>query len=154
MSGAQFPTRDTLPVNLEFALWDFNETPPSELLATFDIVHIRFVVGAIRASDPVSVLDRLIQLLKPDGILQWDEAAMGEPPLRYPPGHTSDVFIDLLNTANAKIGSSVNVDNWVSKLGAMFQERGLQYVEERRSGEYRKEMLTYWAQMQIVSCPF
>jgi hypothetical protein len=89
VSGAQFPARQTLPNNLEFGLWDFHKPPLSELQGTFDYVHIRFVVGAICASDSVPVLDHLIQLLKPNGILQWDESTLGEPPLKYPPGHSA-----------------------------------------------------------------
>jgi hypothetical protein len=72
--------------------------------------------------------------------LQWDEAALGEPPLKYPPGHSSEVSIDLFNTVLSKRGSNMNVNDWVGKLGSMFQERGLQLVEERRGGEFKKEM--------------
>jgi hypothetical protein len=46
----------------------------------------------------------------------------------------------------------MNVNDWVGKLGSMFQQRGLQHVEERRFSEYKTEMWKYWAQLQTVSC--
>jgi hypothetical protein len=60
VSEAHFLARGTLPDNLEFGLWNFYEPPPSHLQGSFDIVHVRFVVGAIRSSDPGQVLDHLI----------------------------------------------------------------------------------------------
>jgi hypothetical protein len=151
VSGAQFLARETLLDSLKFVLSNFYDPPPPDLQGSFDIVHIRFVVGAIHGGDLVPVLDHPIQLLKPSGILQWDEAALGEPPLKYPPSHSSDVFIELFNAVLSKSGSNMNVNDWVGKLGSMFQERGLQLVEERRGGEFKKEMWKYWGQIHVVS---
>jgi hypothetical protein len=154
VSEAHFPARGTLPDNLEFGLWNFYEPPPSHLQGSFDIVHVRFVVGAIRSSDPGQVLDHLIQLLKPDGILQWDEGPIAEAPLKYPAGHSSDAFVDVLNTIASKTGAKAGIGTWVGKLGLIFQEHGLHLVEEKRGGEVKREMWKYWAQMQIVGSSY
>lgn len=154
ISGAQFPNRETLPRNLEFRLWSFHEPPPSDLQGTLDVVHVRLILEAIRDGGPVPVLDHLIQLLKPNGILQWDEIAAANLPLKYPPGHSSDTLEDLFNGIFSKAGIHMNIYDWVAKLGSTFEERGLQLVEERRGGQYAEEMWKYWGQNQIVGCSY
>ena len=146
--GAQSHLQKTLPVNTELRSWDVYSAPPQDLKGTFDVVHLHQLAAsaaATKAGKPGDVLDHLIELLKPEGILQWDELAAAELPLTYPPGQCKTAYQQLFDQMHAKTGSR---PVWISELGSGFRERGLAVLEVR-GGEPKKEMWKYWAQVNV-----
>ncbi|KAK0509982.1 hypothetical protein JMJ35_007376 [Cladonia borealis] len=73
ISLAQCPPRAWLPHNVQLFSWDFFTEVPVDLVAKFDVVHIRLVAVTIRNNDPTVLVRNLARLLKPGGFLQWDE---------------------------------------------------------------------------------
>ncbi|KAH7012152.1 S-adenosyl-L-methionine-dependent methyltransferase [Microdochium trichocladiopsis] len=74
ISSMQFPHAAWLPENLSFDVRDILTDPPNELWGTFDLVHIRLVVLVARQlDDPRRIIRHVHKLLKPGGILQWEE---------------------------------------------------------------------------------
>ncbi|KAM0144124.1 hypothetical protein ACHAO1_000403 [Botrytis cinerea] len=57
----------------KFVLWDMTKSFPKEYHGTFDVVHIRFVVVALKAEQIKGVVENLVELLKPGGYLQWTD---------------------------------------------------------------------------------
>jgi hypothetical protein len=63
-----------LPANLKFAVLDVMASePPAELLAAFDVVHIRFFNAIVKNNNVQPVISMVTKLLKPGGWLQWEE---------------------------------------------------------------------------------
>ena len=46
---------------------------PDDLIGKHDFVNVRLLVLVIEGGDPRSVLQNLVQMLKPGGFLQWDD---------------------------------------------------------------------------------
>lgn len=68
VSPTRFPA--ATPSNLSFETLDMYGPIPQKLHNAFDVVHIRLVSGAIRDADPTPVLENVLQMLKPGGMLQ------------------------------------------------------------------------------------
>ncbi|KAF7907626.1 uncharacterized protein EAF01_005212 [Botrytis porri] len=71
ISPDQFP-KNPAP-ETKFVLWDMTKTFPKEYHGTFDVVHVRLVVLALKAEQIKGVVENLIELLKPNGYLQWTD---------------------------------------------------------------------------------
>ncbi len=81
MSGSQFPAPWDVPkpdgkmskCAVSFETWDIFDPVPPHLIEQFDIVHARLLVGPISDAQKsrTLVLDRLFQILKPGGWVQW-----------------------------------------------------------------------------------
>ncbi|TEY80584.1 hypothetical protein BOTCAL_0037g00400 [Botryotinia calthae] len=59
----------------KFVLWDMTKSFPKEYHGTFDVVHIRLVVLALKAEQIKGVTENLVELLKPGGYLQWTDVS-------------------------------------------------------------------------------
>jgi SAM-dependent methyltransferase len=73
ISAEQFPTASSLPANVCLNTADIKLPFPVKLHAQYDIVHLRLLVCALDKDDWLPVARNCIQLLKPGGIIQWDE---------------------------------------------------------------------------------
>ena len=75
ISDVQFPSPTELPSNVHFhttnALQPFSE----EHHGQFDLVHLRLLVCALEKDDWIKVATNVSQLLKPGGVIQWEEAS-------------------------------------------------------------------------------
>lgn len=136
MTDELFPTEDERPGNIEYALWDMYTPPPSQYLGTFDVVNIRLIFGAVRNNNPKPILQNLLQLLKPNGWLQWSEYDADNPvaPADSEYLRTRDLF------SIARAGHS---NAWVPRLGEILKEASMKDVMSFPAFS-EKHMLKYW----------
>ncbi|KAF2110497.1 S-adenosyl-L-methionine-dependent methyltransferase [Lophiotrema nucula] len=73
ISSAHFPPKDELPENVKLGYMDMMQSVPENLLAQYDIVHVRGVVLYVFNDDPSELLANFMVLLKPGGYLCWDD---------------------------------------------------------------------------------
>lgn len=59
----QCPPKEWLPSNLTFRKWDFFSEPPPDLVAAYDVVHIRLVALTIKNNDPSVLIKNVTRLL-------------------------------------------------------------------------------------------
>ncbi|KAI1287224.1 S-adenosyl-L-methionine-dependent methyltransferase [Xylaria venustula] len=68
------PPLEWLPSNVTFQKWDVREDVPEEMLARYDIVHIRLLSFVLRDDEVPRILEKVVKMIKPGGYLQWAEA--------------------------------------------------------------------------------
>ena len=73
ISLAQCPPSEWLPQNVSLRKWNVFDEPPFDILGTFDLVHLRFVGLLVTDNDGSRLVHQIAKLLKPNGMLQWDE---------------------------------------------------------------------------------
>ncbi|KAK4862974.1 hypothetical protein LT330_010685 [Penicillium expansum] len=71
ISNNQFPI-DTNGIS--FSTHDATKCFPEEHLNSYDIVHVRLFVFALQEPDIRKVMENVVQLLRPGGYLQWEDA--------------------------------------------------------------------------------
>ncbi|KAJ5087659.1 hypothetical protein N7456_011275 [Penicillium angulare] len=69
----QAPQPEWLPSNITLSHWDLFNDIPAGMEAKYDVVHVRLLVLVLSGLDPMPVIRRLLQLVKPGGYIQWDE---------------------------------------------------------------------------------
>ncbi|KNG91708.1 UMTA methyltransferase family protein [Aspergillus nomiae NRRL 13137] len=69
----QAPHPGWLPSNITLRHWDVFADIPASLQSQYDLVHVRLLVLVLSGVDPMPVIRRLFQLVKPGGYIQWDE---------------------------------------------------------------------------------
>lgn len=67
------PSPALLPPNVSLRKWSIFDDIPPGWEGSFDLVHVRLIVGAFGHRHPEVVLRKFVSLLKPGGYLQWDE---------------------------------------------------------------------------------
>lgn len=131
-----FPREEERLSNVKFVLWNAFEPPPKEYEATFDIVNLRLIFGAISNGDPRPILRNMLRLLKPGGYLQWLEYDFDHP-------------VTIRDSPWCRIGEmfthvrATHSNQWVVQLDEICKEEGLEEVEVRTVLP-KKEMLKYW----------
>lgn len=73
VSQRLFPTPERLPANVELTFMDIKKPPPPTEHHRYDVVHLRLLTATMDAHDWEVVLGNAIMLLKPGGVLQWEE---------------------------------------------------------------------------------
>lgn len=73
MDESKFAPREDLPANVTLRAADMRAPFPAELLGSYDVVHVRLVLYAMRAGDWEPVARNLAALLRPGGWLLWEE---------------------------------------------------------------------------------
>lgn len=73
ISPAQFPSTEPKG-NVGFEVADAKQPFAESLHGTFDLVHIRALFAAMHPPDWEAVMRNIVQLLKPGGAIQWEEA--------------------------------------------------------------------------------
>ncbi|CAJ2507117.1 Uu.00g083030.m01.CDS01 [Anthostomella pinea] len=74
MDLSKFPTM--LPSNVELGYGNVLEPFPEALQQTFDLVHLRLLVGGIEKHDWVSAARNIMSLLRPGGWVIWEETGL------------------------------------------------------------------------------
>lgn len=69
----QAPHPGWLPSNITLQHWDVFTNVPASLECQYDLVHVRLLVLVLSGVDPMPVIRRLFQLVRPGGYIQWDE---------------------------------------------------------------------------------
>jgi ubiquinone/menaquinone biosynthesis C-methylase UbiE len=70
----KFPLAETLPKNVTLQFGNLLEPFPSELHGTYDVVHVRFLMYALKTVEWIPVAMNVMTLLKPGGWLLWEES--------------------------------------------------------------------------------
>ncbi|KAL9117371.1 MAG: hypothetical protein Q9187_006092 [Circinaria calcarea] len=78
ISPQQFLPTDELPSNVCFKVHDFLKPFPVEYHEKFDLVNVRLLSYVIRAVDLETVVQHILQILRPGGFLQWQECDAGD----------------------------------------------------------------------------
>lgn len=73
ISSTQFPPSQP-EGNVSFEMADAKKQFPESYHGTFDLVHIRALFAAMHPPDWEVVMRNIVQLLKPSGAIQWEEA--------------------------------------------------------------------------------
>jgi hypothetical protein len=69
----KIPPQEDLPTNVSLQLGDILQLFPSQRLNAYDIVHVRFMMYVLKASEWNILARNAMQLLKPGGWLFWEE---------------------------------------------------------------------------------
>lgn len=72
ISSVQF--RSDLPDNVRLHIADVKQPFPLEFHRQFDMIHLRLLVAGMDKEDWAKATVNLLQLLKPHGAIQWEEA--------------------------------------------------------------------------------
>lgn len=126
---------------------------PSELVGTFDIVHIRLLIAAISNNNPIPVLKTALALLKPGGFLQWTEIFTEAAPTGEHKEGKKCLMREMTTDSHlSRMGISKYEDAWMVKLPEIFEQVGLGGVEVFDLGGPKEEMRSAWAtnQLEIV----
>ncbi|KAL8718666.1 MAG: hypothetical protein Q9225_004219 [Loekoesia sp. 1 TL-2023] len=67
------PHELSLPPNTSLRNWNIFNDIPSDMVGKYDVVHVRLLILVVENSDPSRIIQKLLELLKPGGYLQWDE---------------------------------------------------------------------------------
>ncbi|KAL1867174.1 hypothetical protein Plec18167_008715 [Paecilomyces lecythidis] len=70
ISDVQYPKQQD---KVQLTVHDITKPFPLEYHGRFDLVHVRLLLFAIRASELPKVIENLIQILAPGGYIQWDD---------------------------------------------------------------------------------
>ncbi|KAI8947826.1 S-adenosyl-L-methionine-dependent methyltransferase [Xylaria longipes] len=69
----KFPNPKTLPKNVTLLFGDVFKPFPSEAYGKYDVVHVRFLIFALKKDDWLLAVKNLSKLLAPGGFLFWQE---------------------------------------------------------------------------------
>ena len=119
ISLEQAPPSVWLPANVSLRVWDMYEPPPTELVSTYDVVHIRLVCLVVRNKDPVPILHNLALLLKPQGWLQWDEIDVSDSVIMHAGGEGGKT--DAVQRMD-RLMKGHGAPDWILKLPATMME--------------------------------
>jgi chemotaxis methyl-accepting protein methylase len=72
MSPSQFPAQP--PKNITLSVLNVLDPVPQQLAGTFDVIHLRLLILGLPKNTWEIACKNLLQLLKPGGWLQWEEA--------------------------------------------------------------------------------
>ncbi|KAI1211886.1 S-adenosyl-L-methionine-dependent methyltransferase [Annulohypoxylon truncatum] len=128
ISSDALPPDEWLPPNMTFRKWNIKDDVPEDLVGQYDIVHVRNFVYVLQDDEIPRVLDSLVKLMKPGGYLQWGEVD----PTSYritktKPGNRVEELDRLMKLA---LSSNTRLTpTWVTILGTIFQEGGLEGIE-------------------------
>ena len=59
----QFPHQACLPNNVNLRVLDAKASPPEELCAIYDVVHVRMLLAVVDEDDPTPILKHCLKLL-------------------------------------------------------------------------------------------
>ncbi|KAI4240230.1 MAG: hypothetical protein L6R40_005259 [Gallowayella cf. fulva] len=136
ISSAQFPHKAYLPANVTLQQQDAFEEMPTDLLGSFDVVHIRAVCVVVKNGDPRVLLKNAMMMLKPGGYFQWDDFDPASFAAYTPSPDISKTSSDELIKTWAAYGKKLGLRfEWLSNLPALLTKGGLRVIESRRFAE-------------------
>jgi hypothetical protein len=79
----------SLPTNISVHTLNVYVPIPNSPWNAFDVVHVRLLIALVRNGNLRQVFMHFMQMLKPDGVLQWDKLGIASL-FMYPPGSSPD----------------------------------------------------------------
>ncbi|OTA84585.1 hypothetical protein M434DRAFT_400421 [Hypoxylon sp. CO27-5] len=135
-----------LPGNMSLREWSVLTDVPDDLVAKFDIVHLRLFCWVIE-DDPEPVLENLIKLLKPGGYLQWSDVDVQSMQIvTSSPDVPTDKLVALWNETVPK--DTRLCPGWARDLARLFEKHGLQGVEaDWQIGKHDTRLAMHWCNL-------
>ncbi|MCJ1427829.1 hypothetical protein MMC29_005735, partial [Sticta canariensis] len=65
--------KDRLPQTVRLIEQDIYSPLPEDMVGKYDIVHVQMFLLCVKDNDPIPLIQKFIQLLKPGGYLHWAE---------------------------------------------------------------------------------
>ena len=118
ISLAQCPPQQWLSSNIRLREWDLFTEPEPDMLAAYDVVHVRLLFVVVRDENPGPILENLKRLLKPGGYIQWDELNVLQ---SFILRTGDDVKAPLMER---RVGGMKRVGMWVGELGKWMERSG------------------------------
>ena len=129
----QAPMEQWLPPNVKLRAWDIFSDVPDDLVRKYDIVHVRLLILVVQDSDPREILEKLAQMLKPGGCMQWDD-------LNYPDICVKAIKPDLKTPALRDLRELVysqGRNDWTLQLAEIVKES---FFEDARLYHFSDEL--------------
>lgn len=131
-SEAQFPPPDMCPENCSFHIVDMMQPVHQDYRCGFDMINARLLAGLAGPpnwSDFTPIVDNLLQMLKPNGWIQWLDVA--SPVICAHDYSNANVIL------NWRVPSSIATQlpiltksvDWLDKLPALLKQRGFMDIE-------------------------
>ncbi|KAL5357094.1 S-adenosyl-L-methionine-dependent methyltransferase [Aspergillus floccosus] len=126
ISDEQFPPREPCPPNVRFEIMDSFVDPPISLVGQYDVVHLRMWASNFRNRDPGAILHHVMELLKPGGFIQWEEADLTH---QMVVGEKAKQFEARVNKLFGQAGLDYS---WVPSLPRRVKQAGFILIEFER----------------------
>ncbi|KAJ9617117.1 hypothetical protein H2200_000838 [Cladophialophora chaetospira] len=116
IAAHNFPAPEFLPPNVKFSILDvMTGACPSDLMETFDVVHIRFFNGIVLNGEVQPLIRTVRKLLKPGGWLQWEEMDPSTLDVRTPRPNIDTAYCEKLIGLILKVGDMTGTKfDWLS----------------------------------------
>ncbi|KAL9088349.1 MAG: hypothetical protein Q9165_006274 [Trypethelium subeluteriae] len=124
------PDQHWLPHNVKINHWDIFNKPPDHLIGRYDVVHVRLLVLVI-TNDAGSVLRNLLSLLKPGGVLQWDDIDYPNMHVKYTNTIDSAPALEQIREMNWAGGKY----DWLLNLPKLLQDAGFENTSLQQFGD-------------------
>lgn len=124
----------------------------ADQVGAFDIVSIRTIYSAVIDNKVEPLLDNLLKMLKPGGILQWAESDASTLTARAPKEVGKDAFSTIVNLQNffSRFQSKMLPD-WLQGLAANLEQQGCEVLVDETiapspelARAWSDNMLTVW----------
>ncbi|KAM0720820.1 hypothetical protein Q7P37_003105 [Cladosporium fusiforme] len=123
---AQCPPAGWTPPNVSYKQCDALAPAPDNMLARYDVIHLRHFVTVVRGSDPIKLVESLISMLRPGGWIQWSEWDIGTTYLTKADPETPSENIEKIGRFLEEIKTTSKLGNWAPQLESNFIQAGLQ----------------------------
>ncbi|TVY85588.1 Methyltransferase trt5 [Lachnellula suecica] len=125
ISLTQCPPKGWVPSNVRFRELNIFQDIPMDLLETYDIINVRYMVLVVKSNDPVPILKNLLKLLKPGGYLQWSELNLHSRKLvKSDPQNSTESLIQLQREIG-KLSAQTQPSSWPAHLDIYFRAEGM-----------------------------
>ncbi|KAI1812320.1 S-adenosyl-L-methionine-dependent methyltransferase [Poronia punctata] len=123
----KFPDAKTLPGNVTLQFGDLFKPFPPEAVGKYDVVHVRFLVFALKKDEWIVAVKNLSKLLAPGGFLFWEETGQ----YSWASSPWSEPYYQWVKL-ESEVGIQLGRDPLApTKLPSQFKEAGLLDVAER-----------------------
>ncbi|KAL4885695.1 hypothetical protein BJY04DRAFT_214484 [Aspergillus karnatakaensis] len=162
INPVNFPSSAFLPDGVSFRQLDILAEPlPAELIGAYDIIHIRAFVSVIPDSNLTPILTAASTLLKPGGLLQWDESRGDRWTVESPsPSVSSTACTSIVHILNGGMQQRGIRYEWVDSLDAELAQFGFQdallRVREKRRQDFKgwtEDYLMVWEELADLFPP-
>ncbi|KAI4858796.1 S-adenosyl-L-methionine-dependent methyltransferase [Hypoxylon rubiginosum] len=122
----KFPDPKTLPKNVTLQFGDIFKPFPPEINGKYDVVHVRFLVFALKKDDWLVAVKNLRKLVAPGGFLFWEETG----PYSWASSPWSEPYYEWVKL-ESEVGKQLGRDPLAPvQLPSQFKEAGFTDVEE------------------------
>ncbi|KAI8624056.1 S-adenosyl-L-methionine-dependent methyltransferase [Xylariaceae sp. FL1651] len=138
IDAIKFPNPKTLPSNVTLQYGDILKPFPPEAHGKYDVVHVRFLVFALKKDDWLLAVRNLSKLLAPGGFLFWEETG----PYSWSSAPWSEAYFQWVKL-ESEMGILLGRDPLVpARLPSQFKEADFIDVEEQVFATLQRSSMT------------